>query len=163
MHNVTHGSFHRDVIVLQSFFISDRKCLPQDCGRSCMKTCTLYYYLLLKGFIWMYACLITYVLSISQQNVHIVDLYVVPIWKDKNVYPVHSLPVSFFFFLLSCTYQPRKSSIRNRHKSIYVIFMHAFCHNTIRKTWGPRISYYFQLGACRRMKLITICSVLSFF
>ncbi len=102
MHNVTHGSFHRDVIVLQSFFISDRKCLPQDCGRSCMKTCTLYYYLLLKGFIWMYACLITYVLSISQQNVHIVDLYVVPIWKDKNVYPVHSLPVSFFFFFFFC-------------------------------------------------------------
>ncbi len=32
------------------------------------------------------------------KNVHIVDLYAVPTWKDKNVDPVHCLPVSFFFF-----------------------------------------------------------------
>ncbi len=32
------------------------------------------------------------------KNVHIVDLYAVPTWKDKNVGPVHCLPVSFFFF-----------------------------------------------------------------
>uniref|UniRef100_A0A8C1RMP9 Uncharacterized protein n=1 Tax=Cyprinus carpio TaxID=7962 RepID=A0A8C1RMP9_CYPCA len=28
------------------------------------------------------------------KNVHIVDLYAVPTWKDKNVDPVHCLPVS---------------------------------------------------------------------
>ncbi|XDV23821.1 hypothetical protein PO909_028218 [Leuciscus waleckii] len=29
-------------------------------------------------------------------KVHIVDLYVVPIWKDQNVDPVHCLPASVF-------------------------------------------------------------------
>ncbi len=51
------------------------------------------------------------------KNFHIVDLYAVPTWKDKNVDPVHCLPVSFFFL-------PRKSSIVNRQKSMLFLCMH---------------------------------------
>ncbi len=34
----------------------------------------------------------------KRKKIHIVDLYAVPTWKDKNVDPVHCLPVSVFFF-----------------------------------------------------------------
>ncbi|KAF4109737.1 hypothetical protein G5714_008989 [Onychostoma macrolepis] len=50
------------------------------------------------------------------KNVHIVDLYAVPTWKDKNVDPEHSLPVSFFFFFCYHDLINRESFIGNRHK-----------------------------------------------
>ncbi len=61
------------------------------------------------------------------KNVQPVDLYAVPTWKDKNVDPVHCLPVSLFFFLvflLLMYFLTRKQFYWDRQKSIVFLCMH---------------------------------------
>ncbi len=129
MHNVTHGSFHRDVFVLQlDHFRSEMpasrlwKKLHED----------MYFilsYVLLKVLIWMYACLITYVLSIREKKSHCGPLCFSHL-ERQTCGPSALFACNFFYFsfLLSCTHQPRKRSIGNRHKSKCFFF---FCMHVI--------------------------------
>jgi len=98
----------------------------------------------------MYACLITYVFSIREKYVHIVDLYAVPTWKDKNVDSVHCLAVSiiiiiiiiiiyffiyfFFFFCYHVLINRERVLLRIDTKVCYFFASILLCHNTIRET-----------------------------
>ncbi len=71
------------------------------------------------------------------KNVHIVDLYAVPTWKDKNVDPVHCLPVSFFFCCFFCChvlFNRERVLLGIDKKVCYFCACILFCHNTIRET-----------------------------
>lgn len=67
-------------------------------------------YMIISSFksIYFDACMFNNLCSFHKgKNVHIVDLYVVPTWKDKDVDPVHCLPVSSH--LLSYTHQLKRT------------------------------------------------------
>ncbi len=57
------------------------------------------------------------------KKIHIVDLYAVPTWKDKNVDQVHCFPVSFFFFAVMY-FLTEKEFYWNRQKSMLFLCMH---------------------------------------
>uniref|UniRef100_A0A8C2EXH4 Uncharacterized protein n=1 Tax=Cyprinus carpio TaxID=7962 RepID=A0A8C2EXH4_CYPCA len=73
------------------------------------------------------------------KHFHIVDLYAVPTWKDKNVDPVHCLPVSIIIIIIIifCYHvliNRERVLLTIDTKVCYFFACILFCHNTIRET-----------------------------
>ncbi len=90
------------------------------------------YFIILSSIrrIHLDVCMFNYLCScLKGKTFHIVDLYAVPTWKDKNV---EKICFSFFFYHVLINRERVLLGIGTKVR--YFCACTIFCHNTIRKT-----------------------------